>query len=569
MTVLPLSAVATLLRPKLLAALHRGTRGRGAAGRPLLLLLGGGAGFALVYYVTARLLQAVRDVPDIGPLLAGRLLGLALLLFLAILLLSNLIAALSSFFLARDLPGILSAPVDWLALYLARLLETLASSSWMVALLLLPVLAAYQTVFEAGLAFYPLALAAFVPLLLIPAAAGSALTLLMVRVLPARRTRDLLGIVTLLGAALLVAGLRLLRPERLVRPEGFRSLVDFLGALQAPASAWMPSEWMAQALAGPLEGRFDPFWLLLLWSTAAALVVLGAALHRRLYARGFTRAQEGADEAARGGRAWGLASRLLGRLGTRRREMVLKDVRIFFRDNTQWSQLLILAVLLVVYVYNMQILPLRSSEAIGRLLVSVVVFLNVALAGFILSAVAARFVFPAYSLEGPTLWLLRSSPLPSRVLLWSKYWTGALPLLALAGLLTGVTNAILGVEPALFALSVGTVAAFTLAAVAQALAWGIAMPKPEAENAAQIPTSLGGLLYMVGALGTLAAVLGAQLWILRGYLRSGLPGRVPREPFAGELTLAVLVTLVVCAAAAWGPYAAAARRLESGGGPAG
>ena len=55
-----------------------------------------------------------RGVPEIGPLLAGKLLGLILVGFFSILLLSNIITALSSFFLARDLDLLVSAPVDWL-----------------------------------------------------------------------------------------------------------------------------------------------------------------------------------------------------------------------------------------------------------------------------------------------------------------------------------------------------------------------------------------------------------------------------------------------------------------------
>ena len=73
---------------------------------------------------------------------------------------------------------------------------------------------------------------------------------------------------------------------------------------------------------------------------------------------------------------------------------MLKDLRLFFRDTTQWSQLILLAVLLVVYVFNIKSLPLFSGEKVPVFLVSLVVFLNLGLAGFVLAAIAARFVFP-------------------------------------------------------------------------------------------------------------------------------------------------------------------------------
>jgi ABC-2 type transport system permease protein len=42
---------------------------------------------------------------------------------------------------------------------------------------------------------------------------------------------------------------------------------------------------------------------------------------------------------------------------------VLKEWRLFFRDSTQWSQLVLLAVLVVVYVFNVRALPLTRRRA--------------------------------------------------------------------------------------------------------------------------------------------------------------------------------------------------------------
>jgi ABC-2 type transport system permease protein len=141
---------------------------------------------------------------------------------------------------------------------------------------------------------------------------------------------------------------------------------------------------------------------------------------------------------------------------------------------------------------------------------------------------------------------------------------GAVPLLVLALVLTFVTNRILGVQAGIMALSLVTIACLTLAFVAQALAWGIAMPKFETGNAAQIPTSLGGMLFMLGALASLAVVLGAQLWLLRGYMLSGLPGRVSRDPTSWEIGSALLATAVLTGGLTVLPYLFARRRVSAG-----
>ena len=82
-----------------------------------------------------------------------------------------------------------------------------------------------------------------------------------------------------------------------------------------------------------------------------------------------------------------------------KRELVLKELRLFFRDTTQWSQLILLGVLVVVYVFNIKYLPLHG-DGMTFFLINIVPFLNLVLAGFVLASIAARFIFPAVSLEG-------------------------------------------------------------------------------------------------------------------------------------------------------------------------
>src|SRR2546422_847475 len=140
----------------------------------------------------------------------------------------------------------------------------------MVALMAVPILAAYGVIYRAGLLFVPYAVLAIVPMLVLPAVVGSAVTLILVNVFPARRTRDLLSIVALGAAAGLILLLRLIRPERLARPEGFRNLLDFLAVLRTPTSPFLPSEWATNAIMGYLRHAPDPLPLLLLWTTAAS-----------------------------------------------------------------------------------------------------------------------------------------------------------------------------------------------------------------------------------------------------------------------------------------------------------
>ncbi|HEX4470266.1 MAG TPA: hypothetical protein VH080_12060 [Gemmatimonadaceae bacterium] len=549
-----------LLLPKYLTAKSRALAGeRGRTARWLVLGVFGVLFWAFIFGVVFRLLRYFRGVQEIGPLLAGKLLGLILIGFFSILLLSNVITALSSFFLARDLDLLVAGPVDWLKLYGAKLLETLVHSSWMVLLMAVPLFAAYGVVFSGGY-FFPLVVAALlIPFLVIPAAIGAAITLLLVNIFPARRTRDILSVIAILTASGIVLLFRLVRPERFAKPEGFRSLVDFITLLRTPTSPLLPSEWVQRATVAWLTYKIDLLPWYLLWTTAAAAVVLGALVHWRLYPQGFSKAQESAERWARGTLLRRFADWALAPLGVLRRELVLKELRVFFRDTTQWSQLLLLAVLVVVYVFNIKYLPLKG-DGMTFFLRNVVPFLNLVLAGFVLASIAARFIFPGVSLEGRTLWLLRSSPMSVRDLLWSKFWVGTLPLLVLALVIVGVTNYLLQVSTFMFLVSVLTIAAMTLALAGLALGFGTLFPQFETENAAQIPTSFGGLLFMMASVAMIGGVVVLEARPVYGYLSARAFGG-PKD--LSEMVLGFGLAGALCLGSTLVPIRVALRRLSS------
>ncbi|MEP6495271.1 MAG: hypothetical protein ABJF01_21470 [bacterium] len=556
---LPDPSTLHLLVPKWLTARARAASGERGNGLRLGVLSVLGLGFwAFIFLVLFRLLRYFRGVQEIGPLLAGKLLGLILVGFFSILLLSNVITALSSFFLARDLDLLASSPVDWLNLYIAKLIETVVHSSWMVVLMALPMFAAFGVVYSGGPFFPLIVIVTFGPFLLIPAVIGSAVTLLLVNIFPARRTRDILSVIAVLAAGGVVVMFRLVRPERLARPEGFRSLVDFIAILRGPTSPLLPSEWVQRAVMAWLTRKTDLLPYYLLWSGAAAALVLGALLHRSLYAKGFSKAQESGQRSARSGARTRWARALLAPLGIVRRELVLKEVRVFFRDTTQWSQLILLAVLVMVYVFNIKFLPLRG-EGMTFFLVNIVPFLNLVLAGFVLASIAARFIFPGVSLEGRTFWLLRSSPLSMRSLLWAKFWVGTLPLLVLALGIVGTTDYLLQVTPFMFAVSVLTITLMTLAIAGLAVGFGTLFPQFETENAAQIPTSFGGLVFMMSSVVLIGGVVILEARPVYSYLGAQAFG-TPADP--AEMVIGFGLAVVLCASATLGPIRVALRRLE-------
>jgi ABC-2 type transport system permease protein len=72
----------------------------------------------------------------------------------------------------------------------------------------------------------------------------------------------------------------------------------------------------------------------------------------------------------------------------------------------------------------------------------------------------------------------------------------------------------------MMAVSVGTIVLLTIAICAMALAFGALYPQFETENAAQIPTSFGGLVFMMTTIALLALVIVIEAIPVSRYLRA-------------------------------------------------
>lgn len=540
-----------LLSPRFRAARNRAVR-LDRRGRVLLAVFGAlGVGFwTAIFLFFYRVLRYFLSVPEFGPVLTYKLLSMVLLTFLSILLFSNIITALSTFFLSRELDRLVCAPISRSLFFAVRFADTILESSWMVVVFAIPAFLAYGIAHHAGLLFYVATVVTLPPFLVIPAAIGTALTAALVNVFPARRTRDILVLLSIVAVAVLYLLLRMLQPERLVNPEAFASFVQFLAAMQTPSSPFLPSTWVAEILYPVLNGRADAalFYWLLLVSTAAAAYVLCELLLSRLFLPGWSKAQEGRKARFTQTALWERALNAVARPFTpQTRLLVIKEIKTFFRDTSQWSQLILLLALVVVYVYNFSALPLRGSPLVTFYFKNVIAFLNLALAGFVTTSVAVRFVLPSISLEGRSFWIAKGAPLPLSRLWWSKFWIGLVPLLVLGEVLVLATNYYLKVMPLMMWLSGVTLFGMSFGIVALGLAVGAAYPKFDADNAAKVAAGVGGLLYMILSMSFIGAVVVLEAWPVYAIFMSRLH-ETPLSVFAESgvaLSLAAALALAI------------------------
>jgi ABC-2 type transport system permease protein len=489
---------------------HASQKGRK---RTLIMVLVGLAFWALLFGLSFRVLKYFQSVEVIGDLLAHHLLGMILMVFFSLLVFSHIITALSNLYLSSDLELCHACPARLEEVFLSRAVYTLIDSSWMVIVFGLPVMMAYGFVFKPGFGFYFSLSHMGLGLALIAGGIGILTTMILVRIFPAQRTRDVIMLLGVCGLGALYMMFRLLRPERLVDPDAFFSIAQYMAALQGPDSPYLPTHWMTETLwaylsRSPVKDVF--FQSSLLWSTAGAITVITVWVAEAIYFSGFSKSQEAKRRRA-GKRLLDFFVALIRRpfrseLGA----IIDKDLRTFFRDNAQWSQLLLLAALVVVYVYNFSVLPLDKSPIRMDFLQNEIAFLNVGLAGFVLSAVSVRFIFPAVSSEGAAFWIVQASPVPLKRFLWTKFALYLFPMLVLGEVLIILTNHLLEVTPFMMALSSVTMLLAVFGIVALGVGMGAMYPNFNHQNIAQVATGFGGLMFMIFSAAFVALIVALE-----------------------------------------------------------
>jgi ABC-2 type transport system permease protein len=486
-----------LLLPSLWASRNRARRREKGDGVRAVLFGAVGLGvMGALFYGAFWVTWQAAQYSELGDYLIRIGLSWLFLTFLSFLAFSGVVASLSTFFLSDDLRLILAAPVASRRLFLARFARTVAQAGWMVVVFLLPVLAGIGVAKCAPWSFVATAMLTVAPFVVIPIALGALTTLFLVNVFPAKRARDILMLMGLMFAISLVLLLRFLQPERLLRVESMPEVTDFFATLQSPITPLLPSFWAGEALFAGLQGGRDLLHIAALWSTAAAAVVIVGWAFQRWHFSGFSKAQE-----ARKARfaQWRMLDRMAGLLPLSpvRKHLLIKDLKVFLRDVSQWSQLLLLVALMMVYLYNFRVLDLERIPYMSGFLKNIYAFLNLAMAAFVMSTVAVRFVFPAVSAEGAAFWIIRTAPISLRDFLWSKFWTGLVPVLLLTEILIVAGNELLGVDPFLKQMSAVAIVFMAFALVGLATGLGARYPRFAADNPSQIAGSYGGVAFMI------------------------------------------------------------------------
>jgi ABC-2 type transport system permease protein len=462
---------------------------------------------------------------------------------MVMLVFSTGILLYGSMYCSREARLLLTLPTRAEAIFAHKFQEAMWFSSWGFVLLGTPMLVAYGVVRAAPWTYYVLMLPFMVAFVMIPATLGGILCMALVAWLGRVRLYALSIAFAAGCAAAAWIGWSLFRSGPIDGTSAAWFEQMFL-RLSVTEQKFLPSWWLSTGLieAARTSPRPDARtatlleaakFLALLLSNGMLLQVIASWLARSVYRLGYSRlAAEVPLRRQRLRAGWfdEALSNCGSAAGRPLRLLLVKDLRLFRRDVSQWSQFFIFFGLLGLYFLNLRSFHYNNTYA------SMISFLNLAVAGLILSTFTTRFVFPMISLEGRRFWILGLLPVHRDQIVLSKFvfsLIGGLP--ACCGLVL-LSDSMLGIPRSLMIVHEICCVVLCLGLSGIAVGLGARMPDLRESSPAKISSGFGGTLCLVvSSLFIMAVVLVAALPTHVAVAAEAFSGRPVTTGFVGWL----------------------------------
>ncbi len=471
-------------------------------------------GYAAIAFKLFQIgLRFAGSFPGLGPVLIERMLFLLFAFLFVLLLLSNLVINYSNLFRNRETSFLLPLPIPPAVIFRWKFIESLLLASWAFLFLVAPLLAAYGLNSGVAWHFYPITLVFLGLFIALPAAGGAWLAVTVARFLD-RRSFQLMALA--IAATLITFAVLSFRPVQVTDEQlETRVLVvldNLLSRTRFALFPLLPSYWLSAGVQQWAEGALAGaifFGLVLLshvlffgtlmftrmgdWFYGAASTVQSRAGALGQWAwfrawqerRARVRRRPGPLEAIAAALPW---------IPRDVRALLVKDIRIFWRDTTQWAQTLVLFALLAVYILNLRHF---SRQLNNPFWITVVAHLNLGACALNLATLTTRFIYPQFSLEGKRLWIVGLAPLGLPRVLLAKFALGTGLSLSLSLGLILLSCHLLELPWHHTLLFAGAIAvmAFTLNGLAIGL--GSLYPNLKEDNPSKIVSGFGGTFCLV------------------------------------------------------------------------
>ena len=454
-------------------------------------------------------LKFVAKFPGLGAVLTERLMYVLFAFLFGLLLLSNLVIAYTNLFRNRETAFLLTLPIPTRTIFQWKFIESALLASWAFIFLIAPLLAAFGLVRGVPWHFYAVTLLLITLFVVLPGVMGAGLAILIGRFLDRRSFQ-----IAIVGTAIVLLAFAAFWwktqsvDNDLLDKRTLEALNQLLAKTRFTMIPLLPSYWLSSSILQWAEGIFRGaafFAAVLLSNTlffgSIAFTQFGnvfydtaSAVQSRAgvgFKLKFSRSQNYSSNST------GLLEKIAAKFFWLKRDtraLAVKDVRIFWRDTTQWGQSVMLFGLLGIYIINLRNF---THQLTSPFWINLVAFLNLGACSLNLATLTTRFVFPQFSLEGQRLWIVGMSPMGLMRVVKVKYWLASFAsLLATLSLIT-LSCWLLKMSWDRIVFFGAVITAMTFALNGLATGLGVLYPNLKEANPSKIVSGFGGTLCLV------------------------------------------------------------------------
>ena len=448
----------------------------------ILVLVGFIAGTGFFFY---KIFNYLFTFSLFGQSLSYRIIENLLLFFFFMILFSNFLTGMTTYFRSPELNFYFSMPIEPNRIFRVKYLETASFASWASLTVVFPMLLSLGLIKNLNLFLVLILIFTIFIFAQISASIGNLIILLLLKFFPRIGCR--FNIATI-GLGAILAGLYF----QLGKPQLFRvfemgseiELTRFLNNLGRIGTIYLPSNWLAIFARKLFSGYIDLHYLLLLFFTTLALYLILSEFGANFYYRIWLKQQELTTGRKR-------EFSLFFRLRAKRAQLITKDIVMFLRNPTQWVQLLIFFILMIIYIFSIYRLKFFFTSSFWRALIG---FGNFGYVSFLFATLGVRFIYPSISLEGRSFQLIQSLPVKMRNLLLAKLIFYSVPAIILGEILIFTTGMTLAIDPFIMKVSLFLIAIVIITIVSINLGIGCLMPDFNEPNPAKLAAGGGGVI---------------------------------------------------------------------------
>lgn len=494
--------------------------------------------FLLFRFLFSYIYSLEETFAGFGIALSRRLLAMTFMSLGVFIGISSFISGVSVVYRSWETSFLLTMPMRDRFTAFYRILESWFNAGWATILLGIPIVIAFCVSLEMSTPAITISILLFPILIAVWLASGT--ILLGVAINFSRRNGRIwrtAGFLGLLIAAGIFAILRNSAPESMIAEENsaLDAVHSFVAELPVAGGGLWPHTIFNNAISSIDAGA---------WPEAVGFIgillleaVLTCSLAFITICPGFRRMYSTVSSTSGRSRT----SRLFLRSGGRFRAMLHKDILLFIRDPVQWSQLLLLTGLFLVYAMNIERFPTNIGNTFWR---SILVYLNFSFSCFVTATLLVRFAFPSVSLEGPGLSSILQLPGGRKLLIgtkWVESFLFIVPFIVGIGIWSTLR---IGAGWALVGVSTVSLLLMCIALVSINIGLGAVYPRFEKESAANIASGHGGIIAAFASMGYVLVSVTVLGLTMRRSFSAASPVRALIEPLNNALIF--LTGLTIC-----------------------